>query len=209
MRGQAKSLMTRSMPSVLFAAAMAVAATLLMSGRTAEAAPVWHFPFSYGDAWRVSCGYGCYMHRGEAYYGLDFNWGPEPDADCGRSALAVANGYVTSSSCDDWYANLGYGCYVKLWHAGGQSSIYAHLQRGSGSSKGSLACLGWRIGRVGKEGDGAVTCHLHFHMVEGGGAYKPEPMYGRRGWSSSCQNLTKLRQETYVSCTGWGCENPQ
>lgn len=191
-------------------AALALAALGLLAARhTAAAGPVWHFPFSYGDTWRVSCAYGCYYHQNAAYYGLDFNWGSGRNADCGRSVLSVANGYVTRSSCSDSLANSGYGCYVEVWHAGGQRSLYAHLQRGSGISRRSGVCRGFRIGRVGDDGIGASSCHLHFHMTKGGGAYKPEPMYGRRVGHGTCRNLTKLRAETFVSCTGWGCDNPQ
>jgi murein DD-endopeptidase MepM/ murein hydrolase activator NlpD len=123
--------------------------------------------------------------------------------------LAVANGYVTRSSCSDQFANLGYGCYVEVWHAGGQRSVYAHLKPGSGVRRRTNVCLGWRVGRVGDNGLGASTCHLHFHMTKAGGPYKPEPMFGRRSGPSSCRNLTGLRAETYTSCTGWGCHNPQ
>ena len=201
----------RSARKPLFVLAAVVVASLavLASSQSAAAAPTWHFPWSYGDTARVSCGYGCYYHGGASYYGLDFNWGTGWNADCGRSVLAVGNGYVTRSSCSDWLAETGYGCHVEVWHAGGQRSFYAHLRSGSGASRRTNVCLGWRIGRVGDSGRGASTCHLHFHMTKQGNAYKPEPMFGRRSGQSGCRKLTGLGVGSYVSCTGWGCHNPE
>jgi hypothetical protein len=191
----------------LLVASLVVGALVGIGGRatTASAAGPWYFPFARDETWQISCGYGCYWHTGLDAKALDFSWGEDYNADCGRTVLATGTGTVRTSTCSGRLADAGYGCHVEVAHPGGQQSLYAHLKEGSTPRRGTQACRGASVGRVGKTGS-ASTCHLHFHMTSGGAAYTPEPMRGRRAGARSCMDLRGLGVGSWTSCTSRVCE---
>lgn len=63
-------------------------------------------------------------------------------------------------------ANAIPGNFVLIEHAGGESSLYAHLQRGSVRVKvGDRVEAGQPIGRLGSSGN-STEPHLHFHVCD-------------------------------------------
>jgi|GEM_PF-6087667 len=203
---------TRTPKTRAIALAAAALVMLLMFAVTAEAhAFSWDCPWTAGSTDRVSCAYGCYFHRGKAFFGLDFNWyGPEGkggrNADCGRLVLATEAGQVRRSSCSGKKADAGYGCHVELLHGRdvrGPRSLYAHLQQQSTLRRGNSVREGGVIGKVGMTGSGAHSCHLHFHMRTNGGrdAMPPEPFHGVRIPGTICApHLGVHNGDNFISC---------
>lgn len=99
------------------------------------------------------------------------NWGklhPDNAVDianaCGTSIYASADGLVADTgSALDW--NNGYGGYLRVEHANGTETLYAHVGKII-AEKGRLVSKGETIAEVGKTGNvhGATGCHLHFEV---------------------------------------------
>jgi len=84
-------------------------------------------------------------------------------APSGSAVVAVANGIVTFAG---W--NGGYGNLVRIKHAGGLASGYAHLSRiAAGIRPGHPIKQSELVGLVGQTGL-ATGPHLHFEMVKNG-----------------------------------------
>src|SRR5207247_8160014 len=84
-------------------------------------------------------------------------------APAGSPVVAVANGTVTFAGWDGGYGNL-----VRIKHASGLTSGYAHLSRlASGVRAGHAITQGELIGLVGQTGL-ATGPHLHFMMAKNG-----------------------------------------
>ena len=66
------------------------------------------------------------------------------------------------------------GNYVVVRHAGGEHSVYQHLQEGSVLVKpGEIVAQGQPLGRIGNSGN-SLEPHLHFHVMAG-----PDPLRSR------------------------------
>jgi len=79
------------------------------------------------------------------------------DGQCGAPVFALADGTVTLSGL------LGTAKVVRILHAGGYESGYAHLASIlPAAAKGKLVKRGQQIGTLGATG--ASACHLHLGM---------------------------------------------
>src|SRR5215471_5816303 len=91
-------------------------------------------------------------------------------APSGSPVVAVANGTVTFAGWDSGYGNL-----VRVKHASGLTSGYAHLSHiASGIRAGQALKQGELIGLVGQTGL-ATGPHLHFMMTKNGAPINPVP----------------------------------
>jgi murein DD-endopeptidase MepM/ murein hydrolase activator NlpD len=91
-------------------------------------------------------------------------------AAAGSPVVAIANGTVTFAGWSDSYGNL-----VRIRHAGGLSSGYAHLSRiAAGVRAGQPIGQGELVGLVGQTGL-ATGPHLHFEMAQNGTPINPVP----------------------------------
>ena len=91
-------------------------------------------------------------------------------APAGSPVVAIANGTITFAGWNDSYGNL-----VRIKHAGGLSSGYAHLSSiASGVRAGKSIQQGELIGLVGQTGL-ATGPHLHFEMAQNGSPINPVP----------------------------------
>ena len=91
-------------------------------------------------------------------------------APSGSPVVAVANGTVTFAGWDSGYGNL-----VRIKHASGLTSGYAHLSRiEPGVRAGHAIKQSELVGLVGQTGL-ATGPHLHFMMTKNGTAINPVP----------------------------------
>jgi murein DD-endopeptidase MepM/ murein hydrolase activator NlpD len=91
-------------------------------------------------------------------------------APTGSPVVAVANGVVTFSGWDQGYGNL-----VRIKHASGLTSGYAHLSRiSAGVRSGRSIKQGELLGLVGQTGL-ATGPHLHFMILKNGTPVNPVP----------------------------------
>src|SRR5215471_16312434 len=91
-------------------------------------------------------------------------------APSGSPVVAVANGTVTFAGWDGGYGNL-----VRIKHASGLTSGYAHLSRiAQGVRAGHPIRQGELVGLVGQTGL-ATGPHLHFEMAKNGQPINPVP----------------------------------
>jgi murein DD-endopeptidase MepM/ murein hydrolase activator NlpD len=113
------------------------------------------------DFIRVTSGYGMRRHPilgfSRMHQGVDFAARP------GAPVLAAADGVVTQAGWDG-----GYGELLRIRHAGGWATGYAHLSRfASGIRPGARVERGQVVGFVGRTGL-ATGPHLHFEVVFNG-----------------------------------------
>jgi murein DD-endopeptidase MepM/ murein hydrolase activator NlpD len=118
------------------------------------------------DGARISSGFGARLHPILGYrrdhQGIDFA------ADQGTPVLAAAEGKVLDAQMAG-----GYGQRIRLTHASGMETTYAHLSRFAlGVTPGAMVTQGQIIGYVGQTGL-ATGPHLHFEVREGGIAIDP------------------------------------
>lgn len=99
--------------------------------------------------------------------GTDYHTGNDYAAAQGTSVYAAADGVVRVAR-----AHTSYGNYVRLLHAGGDETIYAHLQYLFVHS-GQQVAAGECLGVVGETGN-ATGPHLHFELLHGGVRYDPD-----------------------------------
>jgi murein DD-endopeptidase MepM/ murein hydrolase activator NlpD len=91
-------------------------------------------------------------------------------APTGSPVVAIANGVVTFAGWDEGYGNL-----VRIKHASGMTSGYAHLSRiAAGIRAGRAVQQSELIGLVGQTGL-ATGPHLHFMMTKNGTPINPVP----------------------------------
>ncbi len=100
--------------------------------------------------------------------GIDFG------VPIGTRVVAAGAGTVTKAG-----PNGGYGNYLRLAHAGGYASFYAHLDSMS-------AKLGQRVGKgqaIARSGNTGTSTgpHLHFGMARGGRSINPASVIRMRG----------------------------
>jgi murein DD-endopeptidase MepM/ murein hydrolase activator NlpD len=108
---------------------------------------------------RVTSGFAMRFHPihqvWKAHLGVDYG------APTGTPVRAVGDGSVEFAGVQN-----GYGNVVVLRHAGGRSTVYAHLSR-IGVQRGEHVAQGANIGAVGATG-WATGPHLHFEFKVGG-----------------------------------------
>ncbi|MEJ1092052.1 M23 family metallopeptidase [Microbacterium istanbulense] len=134
-----------------------------------------------GGAWRrphggrIASGYGprpvvCSNGKcGSGYHrGLDFANG------CGAPIFAAASGTVTYAG---WYG--GYGNYIRIAHADGVATGYAHISSYA-VRRGTRVSAGQVIAYAGNTGN-SLGCHLHFEVYAYGGTTNPYTWLSARG----------------------------
>jgi MYXO-CTERM domain-containing protein len=155
-----------------------------------------------------SCGTKTY----DGHKGTDIGIGSFPVMDAGsRNVVAAADGVVsatvdgcfdrcTSGACE---CGGGFGNYVKLVHADGKSTYYAHLMKGSiVVSKGQEVKCGQSLGKVGSSGY-STGPHLHF-----------EPRYASNAsddpYAGACSGPTSfwISQGSYLGLPSDECGSP-
>lgn len=98
--------------------------------------------------------------------GSDFHLGNDLAAATGTPVLAAADGVVRYAG-----THSSYGNYLRILHANGDETLYAHLQYlfvHSGQSVSAGQC----IGTVGETGN-TTGPHLHFEILHKGIRYDP------------------------------------
>ncbi len=137
-------------------------------------------PWPTGQTWNT--GFGCagyfwgqVTHTGCDYYAVDFN--RDGGGDCGERIYAAAEGTVDVVGNDP----DGYGYYVKINHALGCQTLYAHLQSNVLVEDDQEVYPYTPLGYCGSSGNvsPAGSCHLHFRLTQNGVSIKPQPMEGR------------------------------
>ena len=103
----------------------------------------------------TSSGFGYRLHPLENK--VKFHYGTDFAANSGTAVCAFADGTVLAAGQDD-----GYGNYVKIRHADGYTTLYAHCSR-INASAGQTVKMGDPIAEVGDTGD-ATGYHLHFEL---------------------------------------------
>ncbi|MFC1687757.1 M23 family metallopeptidase [Patescibacteria group bacterium] len=123
------------------------------------------FPYRYGEAWKITCGYGCYKHKYTNYpragvYSVDLVRVYRQTA--GSCVLAPARGIVEFAG---WMS--GYGWCVVMDHDAGNTglkykSIEAHLASDPNQfvHKGDDLLAGTILGYCGSSGTSSP--HIHF-----------------------------------------------
>lgn len=157
--------------TLLFASS-AVIATLAVAlpGATAApaapaaqaAAPAFQLPFPCGQTWNGNSS----NSSAHESFELDFNRGSSPTADRFDTVVAAADGTVRTSSHQG--RTNGYGNLVKIEHADGYFTYYAHLSSRA-VTVGQRVAKGQPIGSLGntsKPGNN-ITPHLHFEVRKG------------------------------------------
>ncbi|WP_239129838.1 M23 family metallopeptidase [Sinosporangium siamense] len=178
--------------------------SLVVGGGTvqATAAPAFQLPFTCGESWRGTTSSSAHGSKWE----IDFNRGNSPDADLGSAVLASAAGRVVTSAHQG--NSNGFGNLVKIEHAGGLASYYAHLNARFVKA-GDTVARGQRIGTVGKTTMASrkgMPAHLHYEVRAKTGTWpnniKPAVFNGVR-FGYPTQTLTSK------NCGGGGESKPQ
>ncbi len=135
------------------------------------------YPTAYVDRGGVTdwnCGDITYSgHRGSDYGG-----GSWTGMDAGRDITAAAAGTVVATndgvaddcSTGDCGGGGGFGNYVKIEHADGKSTYYAHLKTWSVAvSTGQYVTCGTKLGEMGSSGN-STGPHVHFEVRTSAGS---------------------------------------
>jgi hypothetical protein len=122
---------------------------------------------------------------GNIYYsghnGSDYGAGSWSGMDAGRDIVAAADGVVEYTndgvaddcSTGDCGGGGGYGNYVKLAHADGKVTYYAHMKTWSVAvSTGDAVSCGQKLGELGSSGN-STGPHLHFEVRVDNVAHDP------------------------------------
>ena len=158
------------------AAALCLVLCLALAGalvQAARSAPVGNslkrlsvtlaFPLE-STVWRVSDAYGW---RADPFTGKEqFHRGVDLACAEGTPVLAAQDGVVTLAR-----RSASYGNYLRLSHADGVETIYAHMQY-LYVRTGEVVQAGQAIGTVGQTGR-ATGPHLHFELLRQGIRYDP------------------------------------
>lgn len=123
----------------------------------------WKCPLAGG--YLVSSGYGWRTNPLEESQ-EDFHTGIDMAAAQGTPVYAACAGTVRGAALGSSYGN-----YVRLLHAGGDETLYAHLQY-IFVHEGQTVSQGQMLGTVGQTGD-ATGPHLHFELLHQGIRYDP------------------------------------
>lgn len=126
------------------------------------------------DGARISSGFGMRKHPvlgySKMHKGMDFA------APTGTPIFAAGDGTVEKASRFSSYGN-----YVRIRHAGGTKTAYAHLSRyGKGITPGTRVKQGQVIGYVGTTGR-STGPHLHFEVIVNGVQVNPRSIKTQQG----------------------------
>ncbi len=157
--------------------------------------PYIELPFPRDSRYEVTCGYGCYQHKGSMTYAVDF------DVAEGDPIVAAAAGEVMAVTWEVGLPvslGLGDALIVYIDHGNGWFTRYVHMQ-GVTVETGDHVDMGDVIGYSGKTG--ASGAHLHFELKYGTSLHSPSvpiselfdgnpPEEGQR-YLSNNQTLTK------------------
>jgi murein DD-endopeptidase MepM/ murein hydrolase activator NlpD len=121
-------------------------------------------PFIAGEIWTVG-GTGSFYGNGKHcnadpfndYYATDWN----RVNDLGAAVLPVADGTVSDIVAPPNCPGAGYGCYVRIDHADGYRTLYAHLSQVLVTNGASVHT--WTL--IGKVGDSGVPGSPHLHLL--------------------------------------------
>jgi murein DD-endopeptidase MepM/ murein hydrolase activator NlpD len=152
--------------SVLAAGVLALGTVIGVFPATASAAPAFQLPFPCGQTWSGNSG-GSSAHQNHE---IDFNRGSSADADRYDTVVAAADGTVRTAAHQGSVNR--YGNLVKIEHAGGYFTYYAHLST-MAVTAGQVVTRGQSIGTVGNTsapGNG-ITPHLHYEVRLGTTGY--------------------------------------
>lgn len=133
------------------------------------------------------------------YYAIDFEF----TVDQPVSAAAAGTVLEAKNTGD------GYGNRAVIDHGGGFISLYGHLDYfAAGIQQGAAVSQGQILGYADNTGQSQGT-HLHFHIMQGSTAYKPEPMSGVSGFGQwgSCYTSTYSPFWTATPSSWQGWEN--
>lgn len=142
-------------------------AAYLPSGSSAESYQP-DFPMVFplpGRVYERTSGYG-WRTDPMGGQGTDFHTGVDLAVGQGTPVLAAADGVVRFAG---WHSS--YGNYVRILHAGGDETIYAHMQY-LFVRTGQRVTAGETLGTVGATGN-ATGPHLHFELLHKGTRYDP------------------------------------
>ncbi len=115
-------------------------------------------------AWPVPVCHRVYQGYHRGHYAIDISSGPIPVNN--KPAVAADGGTVVYAG---WY--YGYGKYVKIRHANGLETTYAHLNSIS-VVKGQQVSRAQQIGLIGNTGNSQGP-HLHFEVIKNGVRVNP------------------------------------
>ncbi len=145
----------------LSAVATGVATVVVLGAAPAHAAPEndYEMPFPCGQAWTGTTR----ATHSPSSRAVDWN---RPD-DVGDPVVASAPGTVSAAT----YSSSGYGNWVRVAHANGESTIYAHLQS-LAVKVGQTVDQGALLGLLGTSGN-STGPHLHFEERNSQGVLWP------------------------------------
>lgn len=141
-----------------------------------------------GGGARLTSGYGRRFHpilrRRKMHKGVD--WAAKP----GTPILAAGNGRI-----DEAKRHSGYGNYVRIRHANGYKTAYAHMRRfGKGIRKGVKVRQGQVIGYVGSTGLSSGP-HLHYEILVNNRHVNPMRIHVPRGRQLRGKELSDFQKE--------------
>lgn len=136
-------------------------AAVLLGAAPAYSAPQndYEMPFPCGQSWTGTTR----ANHSPSSRAVDWN---RPD-DVGDPVVAAAPGTVSVAT----YSSSGYGNWVRVAHAGGESTIYAHLQS-LAVKVGQTVDQGAMLGALGTSGN-STGPHLHFEERNSSGVLWP------------------------------------
>ena len=139
---------------------------------------------------RISSPFGTRRYYGRSTGG-GFHNGIDYEGKVGEPIYAAADGVINHQG---WY--FQYGRTVKISHADGFETLYAHMSRFADSvGPGSQVHKGDLIGYVGSSGR-STGAHLHFSVILNGQFVDPAPYVTERAGSTTLvgDSLTGFRQ---------------
>ncbi len=161
---------------------------------------------AYYDHDGVDWSCGGYQYSG--HRGNDYGVGSWTGMDAGQDIVAAADGTVAYTndgeydrcSTGDCDGGGGYGNYVKLQHADGKVTYYAHMRQWSVAvSAGAWVACGTKLGEVGSSGY-STGPHLHFEVREASGS-QSDPFDGDCSFPPSYW----VAQGSYMGKPGRSC----
>ncbi len=141
-----------------------------------------------GGGARLTSGYGMRYHpllkRRKMHKGVD--WAARP----GTPIFAAGNGRIEAAK-----RHAGYGNYVRIKHANGYKTAYAHMLRfGKGIRSGAKVRQGQVIGYVGSTGR-STGPHLHYEILVNNRHVNPMRIHVPRGRQLKGREMAEFQKE--------------